>query len=515
MDFDLIITGGMVVDGAGRRPPFPADVGVIGDRIAAVDDLSAAAAARRIDARGRIVSPGFIDVHVHAELALLGETDQLAGARQGVTTQLTSPDGFGWAPLPVDLARELFDYTKFAYGDTSLPAGVTSIGAYLETFAGRIPINLYPQVPHCAVRLRAMGWASRRATPAELSAMGSLVRAWMEAGAGALCIGLDYQPSAHADLRELVSLARIAAEYGGIYAAHVRSQELGKEGAWQETAQIAAQAHIPVHISHSRVDEGTSYFLDQADRQGLDLTFDAYLYPAGMTHLALFLPLDVQAGSLSDMLHRMRDPQVRARALPHLRQELDEIGDPIVGYTASGRWIGESLSTIATRTGQAAVSAAYDLILEEDGVEVFVIPWLEPEDEIETILERTAVQSRLMIASDGIYHIPHPHPRSYGCFAQVLRRFVRELPLLSLPEAIYKMSGFPARRFGLANRGQIGRGFAADLVVFDLSTISDQATWTAPRRPATGVEWVLVNGEPVIAAGQPTGRRPGRILKHK
>lgn len=515
MQFDTIIHGGSVVDGTGRRAPFRADVGVIGDRVAAIGNLDTAQAGQVIDAAGRVVSPGFIDVHVHSEHALLGGRDQMAGVCQGITTQLLAPDGFGWAPLPPDRAREMWHYTQFAYGNPKVPVDWPTIHSYLSLFPGRSPINVYPQVPHCAVRVGVMGWDARPATDDELKAMEDMTRAWMEAGAGALCLGLDYQPSANATFQELVALCKVAASYGGIYAAHLRYQILGRKGAWEETIELARQARIPVHVSHERVDHETAPLLDRVDREGIDLTFESYLYPAGMTHMTMQLPMWVQAGSPAGVLEKMRDPQTRAASLAHLRRQLGTIGNQIVGYTKSGRFIGMTLADAADSVRKSWEEFCYDLVLEEDGVQAFVFPWQTPADENTKTLNRTAVHHRMLIASDGIYDIPHPHPRSYGCFVQVLGRFVRERTLLTLEEAIYKMSGFPAQRFGLKERGRIAEGLPADLVVFDPKTVADRSTWQEPLQSAAGVEWVLVNGDVVIEHGAPTGRLPGRVLRRQ
>jgi N-acyl-D-aspartate/D-glutamate deacylase len=513
MQFDCLIQGGTIVDGSGYRAPYPGDIGIVGDRIVAVGDLDGAQAARVIDAHDRVVSPGFIDVHVHSEISLLGGQDQMAGVRQGITTNLMSPDGFGWAPLRAQDAREMWRYTQFIYGSADLSLDWPSVEDYLDLFVGRIPANVYPQVPHGTVRLRAMGWTPRPAIDEEQQVMIHATREWMDAGAGALSLGLDYQPGANARLRELVTLARTVASYGGVYAAHIRSQLLGTVGAWQESIEISRQTGVPVHISHARVDAEVERLLDQVEREDINLTFESYLYPAGMTHLALYLPIDVQAGSLDNMLERMSDPRIRQRCLDHLRGKLGAVGDQIVGYTGSGRYVGMTLSEAAQSAGLPWTEFVYDLIVDEAGMETFTVPWLITGTEREQTLRRTAVHPRMMIASDGVYGIPHPHPRGYGCFVHVLRRFVRELKLLSLEQAIYKMSGFPAQRFGLKDRGQIVNGNAADLVVFDPQTIADRSTWQEPRRTPVGVEWVIVNGELAIESGTPTGNMPGRLLR--
>ena len=229
MQFDTIIQGGTVVDGTGKRPPFPADVGIAQDEITAIGELDGAKASRTINARGKAVSPGFIDVHVHSEIALLGGRDQMGSVRQGVTTQLSAPDGFGWAPLPPKQIKELWHYTQFAYGDAELSFDWKCAEDYLSIFPGNIPANLYPQVPHCAVRLEAMGWDQRPANDADLARMEETTREWLDAGAGCLCLGLDYQPSANADLKELVTLSKLADSYGAIYAAHIRYQQIGRK----------------------------------------------------------------------------------------------------------------------------------------------------------------------------------------------------------------------------------------------------------------------------------------------
>ena len=515
MEFDFIIRGGSVVDGSGKREPFPADVGISREEITAIGELDGAQASRIIDAHGKVVSPGFIDVHVHSEIALLGGRDQMGSVRQGVTTQLSAPDGFGWAPLPPKQIKELWDYTQFAYGDAELSFDWMRAEDYLSIFPGNIPANLYPQVPHCAVRLEAMGWDPRPATDAELARMEVTTREWLEAGAGCLCLGLDYQPSANADLRELVALSKLAGSYGAIYAAHIRYREIGRKRAWEETFELAKQSGIPVHISHERVDAESAELLERVDREDIDLTFESYLYPAGMTHLAMMLPLKFQVGSMEQRMDTLKRPETREESLPHLRESLGKDADQIVGYTASGRYIGMTLAEAAESESKPWEEFAYDLMIEENGVETFIFPWQSPREEFQATLDQTAVHPRMMIASDGVYNIPHPHPRGYGCFVQYLGRYVRERKLVSLEEAVYKMSGFPAERFGIGDRGRIAKGLAADLVVFDPETVVDRSTWSHPIEPPAGVDWVMVNGVPVVDEGSLTGALPGRVLRHE
>ncbi len=511
--FDTIISGGSIVDGTGKRDPYVADIGIQSDKITEIGDLEKADTSCRISADGLVVCPGFVDVHVHSEISLLGGRDQYATLMQGVTTHLAAPDGFGWAPLAPKLAQELWHYTQFAYGDDEVPLNWQTPDEYLNMFNGRIPANLYPQVPHCAVRLGAMGWDARPATTDELKAMERTTRDWLDAGACCLCLGLDYQPSANADLNELVYLSKVAASYDAIYAAHIRYQLIGRKAAWEETIEIAKQANIPIHVSHERVDDEVAEILTEVDRENIDLTFESYLYPAGMTHLAMLLPMKYQTGTPEDMLQNLENPDVREQSLPYLREKLGE-GNQIIGYNNSGRYIGMLLFQAAEAEGKTNEEFAYDFIRQEAAIETFIMPWGTPPEANERILDRTARHPRMMIASDGVYNIPHPHPRSYGCFVQYLGKYVRDKQIVSLKEAVYKMSGFPAERFRLTDRGRIAEGLAADIVIFDPDTVADQSTWFEPVNPPIGINWVLVNGIPVIENSNVTDKLPGRVLRH-
>lgn len=516
VEFDTLIRDGLVVDGSGRESGRFADVGIVAGQIAAVGDLTAASGAQVIDAAGKVVAPGFIDVHLHSEIALLGGPHRYGALAQGVTTQLLAPDGFGWAQLPPARARELWEYTLFAYGRRDLALDWPTPEDYLTLFAGNTPANVVPQVPHCAVRLAAMGWDSRPANDADLGRMAALTREWFEAGAVCLNLGLDYQPSACADFRELAALCAVAREYDAIYAAHLRYTDYGRAGAWREIIRLGQETGIPVHVSHESVDELSAALLDEA-AQVCDLTFESYLYPAGCTHLALMLPIPAQAGGTAGLRARLRDHAARVAIEAQLEATLtasSEAGARAVFVAnQTGRYIGMSLDDAAAQCGESRGAFAVRVLAEEDPYALMVFHRGGTPEGQEAIQRATLAHPRMLVASDGVYHGPSGHPRGYGCFARILRLGVREWGAVSLEAAVHKMSGFPAERFRIKDRGLLRPGYGADVVIFDPATIADEATWAEPFRFPTGIARVLVNGETVVERGEPTGALPGRVLR--
>lgn len=516
MEFDTIIRHGTVIDGtgaAGRK----ADVGIVGDRIAAIGQLEAATAEQVIDATGRVVSPGFIDVHIHSEVALADPDNKVryGSVLQGVTTHLTAPDGFGWAPLtPMD-AAQLWTSTLFSHGEADLSLDWSSAEDYLSIFEGNTPVNVVPQVPHCAVRFGAMGWAGRPATDHELERMRRSTREWLEAGAVALCLGLDYQPSAFADTRELVELSKIAREYDAIYAAHVRYNDIGRDAAWRETMEIGERADIPVHISHEHVTAETVPLLEEAARR-CDISFESYLYHASNTHLALTLPIWAQEGGPDGIRERLRDPEARERIQEHLQRRLNPAigGDrPVFVHTQSGRYIGQSIFEAADEAGMPVDEFAMSVLEEEHPFALMVYHRARSQAEVTQSIRETIQHPRMMVASDGIYNGISAHPRGFGTFARVLRLCVREMAAISLEEAIWKTSGYPAERFRIRHRGLLKEGYGADIVIFDPETVGDRATFDEPRLEPTGIDRVIVNGKTVVRDGAPTDELPGRVLR--
>ena len=512
MEFDVIIRGGQVINGERDASPIVTDVGIKDERTVAVENLENATAARFIDAAGKVVAPGFIDVHVHSEIALLQDRHRHAGLLQGVTTQLAAPDGFGWAGLTGELRQELWDTIAFSTGTDDMGVDTSSIEAYLNSFTGRLPANLVPQVPHCAVRLEAMGWEPRAGTSAELEHMKRRVEDWMEAGAVSLCLGLDYQPSAFATTHELIELSKVVAAHGGIYAAHMRYNGLGREGAWLETLEIGRQANIPLHISHEYVDETSAPLLDAGD----DISFESYLYPAGCTHLAMTLPVWAQRGGSAGLRERLKDWAFRFEveawledyfAAAYTRAERFVFVD-----TPSGRYLGLDFGEAARSENLSLGAFGLKVLTEEHPYATLVFHRAVTPYVWEKVKKQTLAHPKMMVASDGIYTGEHGHPRGYACFARVLA-MVREEDTTSLAEAIYKMSGFPATRFGIKDRGFLKPGLVADVVVFDPETVTGRATWDAPRLPPVGIPFVLVNGSLVIDEGAATSKLPGKVVR--
>jgi N-acyl-D-amino-acid deacylase len=524
MDVDLIIRGGSVVDGSRDAKAHLADVAIQGDRIVAVEPpgtLDSAGAAATIDAQGRIVSPGFIDAHTHTEVALPqdGAKGRFANLLQGVTTILTAPDGFGWAPLTADQARALWRSTIFATGpaDPAWDFDWTTPQEYLQVFPGRIPENVVPMAPHNGIRFAAMGWEPRVATDDELDAMRRHTRAWMEAGAVGLNTGLDYQPGANSDSLELIELGKVVAEYGGVYASHMRYSGVGTRDAFRETMRISEEARIPVSVSHYQYESGSREWIDEAEAAGrADFSFESYMYPAGSTHFLMSLPLEDQVGGPDALQERMRDPADRDRIISGLSLATDRPANANArawfSETKTGRFIGQTIPEAAVSLGIS--EAEFIRILVEDELPDALLVYHRgfTDEEFEPTVAATIRHPRMLVASDGIAHGQQPHPRGAGTFVRVLRYQVREKGFVSLEAAIHKMSGFVAERYRLGDRGLLRRGYGADVVVFDPATVADQSTWTQPRLEPIGVDAVIVNGQVVADHGRWTGELPGKVL---
>jgi N-acyl-D-amino-acid deacylase len=411
-----------------------------------------------------------------------------------------------------DKLAEMQDYLSGLYGPTPPEWGGSSIERFLDSLKGKLPVNWVSQVPHGAIRLAAMGWEERPAKEEEIQTMLRLTEAWLDAGAVAFNTGLDYEPQAHATTEELVRLAKAAAKRGRLYAAHQRGYADKIAQGLAETFDIARQAGIPVHISHMRVDAFTETLLDRADREGVDYTFDMYPYKAGSTLLLYRLPKWAKAGPPDRLRELLKQPEVCATFIAEMKQNYgnyQHVQLSCLDCEKYGHLQGKSVLEASRLTGLDPEELIFELLRETDLRAMAIYHWpleLHPE------MHRTYRHPKHMVGSDGFLLDGHPHPRGYGTFPAVLETLVRKERCISLETAVYKMSGFPAQRFGIADRGRIQPGCYADLLVFDPETIRAGADFQHPTRPPSGMEQVMVNGQFAMKDGKVVGRLPGRVL---
>jgi N-acyl-D-amino-acid deacylase len=498
--FDVLLRGGRIVDGSGN-PWYTADVGVRDGRVAAVGRLDEAAATKVVDARGLVVAPGFIDVHTHVESGLAQRPTADNFLLDGVTTLVTGNCGGSAVDLP---------------------------GFFEPLRAGGLSPNLATLIGHNSVRRAAMGAEERDPTPEELARMETLVDEAMRAGAVGLSTGLIYVPGTYARTPEVVSLARVAARHGGVYASHIRSEGEAVFAAIEEAVDVGRQAGLPVQISHFKVSNRklwgqsgkTIALVDRARAAGLDVTVDQYPYTASSTNLGTLLPSWTLAGGADAVRERLADPATRAKVAREMKEHIRRRnGRKRLDYAvvASCAWDrardGKSIARInqeAGRKGRLEDEIQTVLEMVEKGGAQMVYHSMDERD-----VERILRVPYAMVASDaGVIEpgVGVPHPRGYGTNARVLGRYVRERQALRLEEAVRKMTSLPAQRFGLVERGLVRPGMWADLVVFDEAAVADRATFEAPHAASTGFRFVLVNGELVVEDGRHLGARPGRIL---
>lgn len=519
---DVRVRNARIVDGTGT-PWFRADVGIAGGRIAALGDLRAASAARTLDAEDRCLAPGFIDAHTHSDFSLPRFPRAESRISQGVTTDIGGNCGF--SPFPVEPSRLglLRDSSSFIAADLAWDwRSADEFFRLLES--SPLSLNFIPLVAHGAVRIAVMGFDRRPPTAAELARMEALVADAMEAGAAGFSSGLAYAPGVFSEAAELIALCRVVARYGGLYATHMRDQEGGLLDSVEESLRVGREAGLPVQISHHKA-MGEAYWgrvteslalVDEARRRGQDVTLDVYPYTAVSTTVTRFLPAWTLEGGVGALLDRLRAPATRARILREAGADStvrwENVRVAALRKPEHAALEGITLAALGETRGLPPLEAAVELILA-DGAPFPIIRFVMAEADVETVLRHPAV----MLGSDGYAIGPalgsKPHPRSYGTFTRLLGHYVRERQLLSLEEAIRKMTAFPAARFGLWDRGLIRPGLTADLVLFDPDTVRDAATFDDPHRYSEGIGWVMVAGQIVWQEGRDTGARAGRLLR--
>jgi N-acyl-D-amino-acid deacylase len=528
--FDVLIQGGRVIDGSGA-PAFAADVGIAGDRIAEVGALQGRAAARTIDAGGLVVCPGFIDMHTHSDVQLLAHPEHDCKVRQGVTLDVIGQDGLGYAPTTPAVMEQL---RKQLAGWNDDPPdfdwSFRTVGEYLARFDERAAINVAYLAPHGTIRMAAMGMENRAATTSELATMKRLVAEAMDEGAVGLSSGLTYVPGMFASDDELVELCKVLAPYGGYYCPHHRNYGLRALEAYGACFDIARRANVPLHLAHAHVsfecNRGRAgelvAMIDGARTSGMEVSFDAYPYVAAATYLHAVLPGWASEGGLAATVARLRDPSLRERLATELeRTGSDGFHDLTVDWTKiviSGvrrdqhrPFVGLSVDRAASVAGKRAVDFVCDLLADEE-LGVSALLHIGIEDNVRTMLAHPAQ----MGGSDGILVGGRPHPRGWGTFARYLAVYLRELGLVGWEEMVRRLTGAAAARLGLADRGLLRPGMAADVVCLDTETVRDTATYEDPRSYPEGIPYVLVNGKFVVSDGRHTGALPGRALrKHR
>src|SRR5262245_16205308 len=511
---DLVIANGRIVDGTGL-PWCRGDVGIQGDRIAAMGVLAGASARERIDAEGMIVAPGFVDAHVHGDLMVLADPYHEPAIRQGVTTYILGQDGVAMAPASSATLSYMRRYTAGFSGIPELPLTWSSMAEYLACFNGRSALNVACLIPNGNLRMEVMGLETRPPTPDELKRMGRLVRASMEEGAVGLSTGLDYIPSRYAETDELISLCREMAPYGGVYVTHMRRYDPdGVIGSMDEVYRIGREGGVGVHISHfnSRADLVLPK-LDAGRAEGVDVSYDLYCYLAGSSILGMVsLPPWVQEGGIEATVTRLRDAAVRAKlqswfAAP--RVPLATVRLSFVAEPKLRRYEGMTLQEASRDAQKTPGDFVCDLLVACDMAVGCVVPHQRrTEEDVRQLIRHPA----MMAGSDGIYTGSRPHPRGCGCFARYLGHHVRS-GTWPLEQAVQSLAAYGAQRFGLRDRGLLRPGMAADVVVFDADKIADLSTYDDGRRLAVGMQHVVVNGQPVLRNGERTKALPGRGLK--
>ena len=529
-EFDLIVRGGTVYDGSGR-PGVVADVAVNGDRIAAFGDLSWAKGARELDAKGLAVAPGFVNMLSWAVDSLIADPRSLSDIRQGVTLEVF---GEGWSMGPWTQAMkelQLKEQTSLKY-----PIEWTTLGEYLEYLERRgIAPNVASYVGATTLRIHEIGFDDRPPTPEELERMKELVRQAMREGALGVGSSLIYAPAFYAETDELVALVAAAAPFGGGYISHMRSEGNRLLEAIDELIEISRRSGAPAEIYHLKVAGRQNWGkLDQviakvekARAEGLAITADMYTYPAGATGLDAAMPPWVQEGGGDKWRERLADPATRAKVVAEMTTPTDAWENLFLSAGPEGtlflyfkkpelrKYIGRTLADVAKERGRPPAETAIDLVIE-DGSRVEVAYFLMSESNI----ERQVALPWVSFGSDadsqspeGVFLEGKPHPRAYGNFARVLGHYSRDKGLLSLPEAVRKLTSLPATNLKLRDRGRIEPGYFADLAIFDAAKIDDHATFEEPQKFSTGMVHVFVNGEQVLANGEPTGATPGRVVR--
>jgi N-acyl-D-amino-acid deacylase len=532
--YDIIIRGGMVYDGTGR-PGVVADVGINADTIAAIGDLSKAGGIREIDAQGLAVAPGFINMLSWATESLVLDGNSQADIRQGVTLEVFG-EGMSMGPLNEKMKTEMREAMK-RDPDSQYEIDWTTLGEYLESLQRRgVSPNVASFIGATSVRVHELGYENRLPDAAEMERMKALVKQAMEEGALGVGSSLIYAPANYSSTEELIELCKVAGEYGGMYITHMRSEGNNIFGAVDETIRIAREGKLPAEIYHLKLAGKNNWWkldsviakIERANREGLKITADMYLYPAGATGLDASMPPWVQEGGIKEWIKRLRDPKIRQKALDEMRKPSDKwenlllmAGSPdrvlLLGFVNDSlkRFTGKTLAEVAAIYGKTPEETAMDLVIA-DSSRVGTAYFMMSEENIKRQIALPYVSfgsDAESPATEGVFLKSNTHPRAYGNFARLLGKYVRDEKVISLEEAIRRLTSLPASNLKIKKRGQLAPGFFADLAIFDPENIQDHATFEKPHQYSTGMVHVFVNGVQVLAQGEHTGARPGRVVR--
>ncbi len=529
-DFDIVIRGGTVYPGDGSEP-LEADIAIRGDRIAKIGTIDGTAE-RTIDANGLAVSPGFINMLSWATETLIEDGLSQSDVRQGVTLEVMG-EGWSMGPWNAAMKEEVFRLSS----DIKFDIEWTTLGEYLQYLEDRgISNNVASFVGATTVRIHVLGYEDRAATPDELQQMQQLVAGAMEEGALGVGSSLIYAPAFYSSTEELIALNHVAARYGGRYISHIRSEGSQLIEAVEELITIAREASIGAEIYHLKAAgkdnwgklEDVFRLVEAARAEGLDISADMYTYTAGATGLDAAMPPWVQEGGHDAWVERLRNPETRARVIEEIRQPGEDWEN--LYHAAGGAenllllgfknddlkpLTGKSLAEVAAMRGTSAEDTIIDLVIEDDS-RVGTAYFLMSEENIRKKIGRPWVafgSDAESMAPEGVFLKSNPHPRAYGTFARLLGKYVREEGLISLSEAIRRLTSFPADNLGIEGRGRLKENYYADITIFDPASITDHATFSQPHQYATGVQHVLVNGVPVLLNGEHTGAKPGRFVR--
>src|ERR1700723_2580427 len=528
--FDLVITNGHIIDGTGS-PWYSGDVGIRDGRIAAIGNLAAAPRKRTIDAAGKVVAPGFIDLLGQSEMTILVDPRLPSKIYQGITTEITG-EGDSVAPLN----DAIIESDRSGYEHYRITADWRNFRQYFARLEKQgMGINFASYVGATQVRRMVLGDDDKQPTPEQLEQMRALVREAMKDGTVGVSTALEYAPAPYAKTEELIALAAEGGKFGGIYSTHMRNESDSVLESIDEALRIGREAHVPVEIWHIKVAGKNNWGrmpevvakISAARTAGADVTADTYAYTAWFNSFSAFVPPWAHEGGSAKLVERLKDPATRERIRKDMLtpskdwdNEWQEIPGPEagrIGVAQNAKLVprqGKRLSELAKLWNKEPMDALFDFLIEDPFADVAVFGMSQPDVTLALQQPWVAIDNDSSGTSpDGILGQEHPHPRAYGTFPRILRKYVREEKALTLEDAIRKFSALPAQRLRLTDRGVLKAGMWADVVVFDAATVRDLATFDNPNQLSQGMEYVLVNGVLVIDQGKMTGAKPGKVLR--